>query len=183
MSTWVEGVEMRTTTCASCGVMFALTAELMTKLRNTHRDFHCPNGHVLVFRGDSEADRLKRELRRREEMLEAANARASTAERDLRATTKAHKKMRARVMNGVCPCCDRTFQNLMRHMRTQHPEFTELQTLGALRKAFAMTQEAVGQEVGLPAPYVSNFERGRYVPEQARLRLQAWVDRHTTTDA
>jgi hypothetical protein len=23
----------------------------------------------------------------------------------------------------VCPCCRRTFQNLMRHMQTQHPTF------------------------------------------------------------
>lgn len=26
---------------------------------------------------------------------------------------------------GVCPCCNRTFKNLARHMAGQHPGFTE----------------------------------------------------------
>jgi hypothetical protein len=27
------------------------------------------------------------------------------------------------VKHGVCPCCKRTFENLARHMKGQHPTF------------------------------------------------------------
>jgi hypothetical protein len=29
------------------------------------------------------------------------------------------------VANGVCPCCNRTFQNLARHMAGKHPDYEE----------------------------------------------------------
>ena len=32
-------------------------------------------------------------------------------------------KMKKRVGNGVCPCCNRQFVNLQRHMATQHPGY------------------------------------------------------------
>jgi hypothetical protein len=28
-----------------------------------------------------------------------------------------------RIGNGVCPCCNRSFTNLRRHMTTKHPEY------------------------------------------------------------
>jgi hypothetical protein len=28
----------------------------------------------------------------------------------------------SRVSAGVCPCCNRTFQNVARHMKTKHPD-------------------------------------------------------------
>lgn len=31
--------------------------------------------------------------------------------------------MKNRVANGVCPCCNRHFENLERHMKGQHPDF------------------------------------------------------------
>jgi hypothetical protein len=43
------------------------------------------------------------------------------------AATKGHvtrkKRQLERVASGVCPCCNRSFVNLRRHMKTQHPEF------------------------------------------------------------
>jgi hypothetical protein len=31
--------------------------------------------------------------------------------------------MRKRIQSGVCPCCNRTFENLGRHMKSKHPAF------------------------------------------------------------
>lgn len=28
-----------------------------------------------------------------------------------------------RIRNGVCPCCNRSFKDVHRHMKSQHPEF------------------------------------------------------------
>jgi hypothetical protein len=32
-------------------------------------------------------------------------------------------KIKNRVGHGVCPCCTRSFQNLARHMASEHPTF------------------------------------------------------------
>lgn len=41
-------------------------------------------------------------------------------------TTKAQlTKTKKRVSNGVCPCCNRTFKQLARHMENKHPEYKE----------------------------------------------------------
>lgn len=32
-------------------------------------------------------------------------------------------RTRNRIANGVCPCCDRSFTNLQRHMASKHPDY------------------------------------------------------------
>ncbi len=34
-------------------------------------------------------------------------------------------KVKKRAANGVCPCCNRTFSDLARHMKAKHPDFAE----------------------------------------------------------
>jgi DNA repair exonuclease SbcCD ATPase subunit len=83
----------------------------------------------MIWR-ETEAQRLAKALE--EERAERNEAeRRSAAERDLRrhterqlsaqkaATTRAKKRHAA----GVCPCCNRSFENVRRHMATQHPDF------------------------------------------------------------
>ncbi|WP_165394478.1 helix-turn-helix domain-containing protein [Pseudoxanthomonas winnipegensis] len=83
--------------------------------------------------------------------------------------------MRQRVMNGVCPCCNRTFENLRRHMHDKHPEFGQPETLAALRKAFGLTQRDVAAEAGVNPSYVSLYENGKPVPSVAGARLDSWL--------
>jgi hypothetical protein len=40
-----------------------------------------------------------------------------------RSTRGALTKQRKRAANGVCACCHRSFANVARHMKTQHPDF------------------------------------------------------------
>lgn len=35
----------------------------------------------------------------------------------------AHQRTKNRVAKGVCPCCNRSFTNLAKHMAGQHPDF------------------------------------------------------------
>lgn len=93
--------------------------------------FYCAYGHKQFYiEGESEADKLRRErdrltqrlaqkddeIGRQREMREAAERRASAARGQV-------TKIRNRVGHGVCPCCNRTFENLARHMAHQHPTF------------------------------------------------------------
>jgi hypothetical protein len=114
--------------CGRCDLTFAVPDYWQRDRRATGESWWCPNGHERVYR-EPENARLKREL-------EAARARATHAEDQRQAAERsaaAHRgqatRLRKRVANGVCPCCNRSFQNLHRHMSTQHPDYTESEAM------------------------------------------------------
>ena len=164
--------------CCNCGIAFAMTADFKRRRLEDRNTFHCPNGHAQHYIGKTEVQKLKEEVERKQQMLDAAQSRAATAERDKEQIAKAHKKMRTRVMNGVCPCCNRTFQNLLMHMKSEHPEFKETMRLSTLRSAFGMTQASVAKETGVYPYQVSLYERDRPVSSSAKQRLDGWVEAH-----
>lgn len=175
MTQIVESVWLETTTCYKCACLFAWPKELRDRRLEDKRSFWCPNGHEQHFTGKSEADKLRDELERSKQVLEAEQARAHRIAHERDQVARAHNKMRARVFNGVCPCCNRTFQNLMAHMKTEHASELNVRTV---REAFGMNQHQVAQEVGIPTSYVSLHERGKAVPSYAKAALETWVDRH-----
>jgi hypothetical protein len=50
--------------------------------------------------------------------------RANRAEREASIERDKLARLRKRAKHGVCPCCKRTFQQLARHMKQKHPEFS-----------------------------------------------------------
>lgn len=91
--------------------------------------FFCPNGHGLAYGGNT----LKERLTRAEQARDSARAYARSvqdqndAERRSHAATKGQlTRVRKRIAAGVCPCCNRTFQNVARHMAGQHPDYAEV---------------------------------------------------------
>jgi len=155
---------------------FALTADFQRRRRDDHKNFFCPNGHPQHYTGASEAQELRRELDRAQSRLLRQEQRAEKAEHARDQIQKAHRKMRQRVVNGVCPCCNRSFENLRMHMQSQHPDFGKEQTLVALRQAFGMTQQSVASEAGTNATYISNYERGKPIPVDARDAIESWME-------
>lgn len=119
-----------TTTKCWCGIHFAIPTELYEHMQRRKGDrnppeCHCPLGHTMIFTGKTEAQR-ERELR------EAADARAAglRAEKDqLLASNRALKgvvtRTKNRVGKGVCPCCNRHFTDVERHMASKHPEYAD----------------------------------------------------------
>lgn len=121
--------------CPTCGVETVLPANMARVRRQDGGSFYCANGHSQSFTETAVA-KLEKQLafEKRQRELADQNAAAARESRDtarraeaiVRGKLKAHKE---RVGNGVCPCCNRTFQNLMRHMSTKHPTFkTEAST-------------------------------------------------------
>lgn len=166
-----------------CGGSFAVPDEIHKVWLNERKGWFCPYcGSGRVFTGKSEEQKLREQLQQTQRNYEAQAGRAAMLERQRDGIKRAHQKMRDRVKNGVCPCCNRTFQNFMEHMKTQHPEFGKEQTFKALRDAFGLTQSAVAQEIGVSAPYVSSYERGKYAPEWATRCIESWVKDNTQTD-
>jgi len=108
--------------CITCGCPFFMPTTLRNRCKeDSAHSFHCPNGHSMVFR-KSEADKVREEL----EQVKIENQRNKEMLQDKLLDTinekiKLEKKLK-RVHNGVCPCCNRSFQNLQKHMTTKHPD-------------------------------------------------------------
>lgn len=173
---------LSTETCCNCGMLFAMPKKIQERLRNDGKTFYCPAGHQQHYVGPTAADKLREENERQRQMLEAAQSRASTAEQSLSQVTKAHRRMRDRVANGVCPCCNRSFGNLRDHMKSEHPDFGTSKTLYAIRSAFGMTQDDVAREAGVYGNHVSLYERNLQVSRHAKERLDRWMNAYAAKE-
>jgi hypothetical protein len=102
--------------CCNCGVAFAIPLDLYNILRQTKRSFYCPNGHGQSFTAQTEAERLQKLLDQETACRLNEEALRETAERKLR-------RLQKRIHSGVCPCCQRSFDNLRSHMDTKHKDY------------------------------------------------------------
>lgn len=117
---------------AGCSITYAIPERLRAdsqRAGNRLISWYCPNGHSVTYPGLSEEEQLKRDLERERTRAgrlasERDQARASARAQRAAATRARNQrdKERKRVGNGVCPCCNRSFANLQRHMTTKHPE-------------------------------------------------------------
>lgn len=115
--------------CCNCGITFAAPRELVRKWQQTGKSFCCPYGHFQSY-GENENSKLKKQLanaKKRTEWAESDAKDARKANQRLRNTVRAEKgaktKLKKRIANGVCPCCQRSFVNLARHMDSQHKDY------------------------------------------------------------
>lgn len=86
--------------------------------------FYCPNGHQQHY-SKSEAQKLREQLETRDRELRKSKC-ETLNERNAKLAVEAEKakveRKLARVKRGVCPCCNRSFNNLQRHMATKHAD-------------------------------------------------------------
>ena len=111
-----------TPTACWCGIHVAIPESLYRAALNNSQTVYCPLGHTFVWR-ETEADRLKAKLALAERRATNAAEREQALARQLAAAKGQQTKLRKRIAAGVCPCCQRSFENLARHMKGQHPEF------------------------------------------------------------
>lgn len=121
------------TSCAVCGAKFGVPDWLEERCRADHnKRFWCPAcGSNLVYKQSKVRD-LELQLERAERARKHADARAERNQREAdhqHARAAAYKghltKTKNRIAKGVCPCCQRSFANLARHMAGQHPGYAE----------------------------------------------------------
>lgn len=111
--------ELITETCFSCGVLFALTEDFRKQRLRDRKNFYCPNGHDQHYVGETDADRLRKAQARETALRDQLDA----SVRDAEQVRQALLRDRQRFVNGVCPCCNRSFENVRRHMSNQHPDY------------------------------------------------------------
>jgi len=119
--------------CCKCGMAFAMTADFRQRaLDDRSIWWYCPRGHHQHYTGKTDAqkareraERLERHVANQDEVIRSERAAHAVTKRKLTTTKGQLTKTRKRVANGVCPCCHRTFAQLQRHMKGQHPDYVE----------------------------------------------------------
>lgn len=90
--------------------------EFYDRRLHDHKVYYCPSGHSQIFTSESEAEKnarlLREEQARHHRTLQRVNDESKARE-------KAERKLRS-VSRGVCPECNRSFENLARHMACKH---------------------------------------------------------------
>ena len=123
-----QTIEMVDMECVNCGTPFAWPKTLKEARLRDGQNFYCPNGHIMSWT-ETEAMRLRK-------MLDEANRKSTALAQQVREAQEAEqravderkrvereaKRIKRRIQGGVCPCCNRTFINLGRHMKTKHPD-------------------------------------------------------------
>lgn len=129
----ILGTSLALEICCNCSIEFAMPIDFQQKRRDDHITFYCPKGHPQHYTGKTEADRLR-------EQLDAERAQHQQTRAHLNSRVAAEKaaahgarvkagiakaaldRAMKRIGAGVCPCCNRTFKQLAKHMHTKHPE-------------------------------------------------------------
>ena len=169
-------VELVYVTTSCCSLTQGIPRAQYDRCKRRGDEFYCCNcGAAQVFT-TTENDKLKKQLKQTEDNLQRSKMQTSRALDQRNRVKRAHAKMRYRVKNGVCPCCNRSFESLWHHIRKEHPEFGDDKTLRQFREAYGMTQYDFAQEIGVDAGHISAFERDATVTQWAKDRIEAWMD-------
>ncbi len=112
--------------CCECGINFGIPEDFKNILLDNGKTFYCPNGHSQYFTNKkSLEDRLKIKERQLKEEREFSS-RLYDEKEDFKKKAAAQKgqktKILNRIKNGVCPHCNRSFENLHNHMKTKHSD-------------------------------------------------------------
>jgi hypothetical protein len=114
--------------CHKCKTPFAMEKSVydtMSRLKEGGT-FHCPLGHPQHYlSGESEATKMRRERDRAVQNAAYLQDRLAQETRSLAATRGQITKIKNRVGHGVCPCCNRSFQKLQRHMTSKHKDYSK----------------------------------------------------------
>lgn len=118
----------------SCGHIIYLPSARIETLKRTHGNFYCTGcGRCQYWPDKSDLEKLEativtikdqRDTARRMTQQERQKVRRKT--RQLAAQKGVTTRIKNRISNGVCPCCRRTFKNLARHMKGQHPTYKDV---------------------------------------------------------
>lgn len=122
-------------TCYTCNVRHSFPDHIYQAAiqRRGEMSIYCPNGHAWVYKSHQkqaeedklriERDRLKQQLAEKDDEIKRQRDWKEEERRRVIALRGVITKTKKRVSAGVCPCCNRTFQNLAQHMANKHSDY------------------------------------------------------------
>jgi hypothetical protein len=121
MTTLTYTGKLTITTCW-CGIKHAIPEQLLAEARRVPTDVYCPLGHSGTYTSETEAARLKRELKWAQDEAARVKAERDQAEASRRAWKGQATKLRNRAAGGDCPFCGEHVYQLARHVSRKHAE-------------------------------------------------------------
>lgn len=135
MRTVTKYISLAETDCCHCGTTWAMDRDILVKRKNSGESMWCPVCGTAQRWSKTEADILREKLRAQEAIARDEKENARRARQDAEHFEKSRNaykgqvtRLKNRASAGVCPCCNRHFEALERHMKTKHPEFTQEET-------------------------------------------------------
>lgn len=127
------GITCEVHTCLTCGIPYTLPINVAENQRKKGGYHYCHCGHSQGWsKEESEEGRIRRErdrLKQDKAYLEDRYREEHQARQQAEKSAAAYKghttRLRKRAKAGVCPCCNRSFDNLRRHMDSKHPDFAK----------------------------------------------------------
>lgn len=109
--------------CGECGGIYAINARYHSQKREKGGGWTCPYCKTSWgFFGKTPVEKAREELEAEKQRHRATLARVNEAEAVAEKLRKDAARAKKRAHAGLCPCCNRTFVNLQRHMATKHAE-------------------------------------------------------------
>lgn len=106
-----------------CGIALAIPSRLYKEAQRNHRqDIYCPLGHTFVFAGETEEQKLRRQLGYAQDRAARESARADQIEASRRAYKGQVTRLRKQVLEGDCPFCGQHLRDLQRHVQRKHSD-------------------------------------------------------------
>ena len=179
MAVYTQGVKFVLLDLPCCGFQFMVPEAWLDSRKETHKTFYCPNcdSNRYYPPGASEKEKLERQLEAERARLRQARDDAAYYKNAARAQKAAKTRLKNRISNGVCPCCNRYFANLHRHMLNQHGDW--LQTANRvrdLRQQRQLSQRQVAELIGVSPNHVSLLERNKKLSAKAVEKIQRWLE-------
>jgi hypothetical protein len=118
---------------SNCKAQFVLPNALFVSAKACEKImFYCPYGHVQHFSSPAdvareeqlrrERDLLKQRIAEKDDEIIAERNGRLQAERNTAAQRGQVTRLKNRAKAGMCPCCNRHFINLERHMASKHAD-------------------------------------------------------------
>ena len=116
--------QMMIESCCNCNVKFAMTKEMYESRLEDGNLFYCPNGHSQHYTKRQDIEKEMQSIKQSmQSSIEFWRDRAKGEKKEVIKYKKNLTRIKNRVKNGVCPCCNRSFENLHDHIKTKHPKF------------------------------------------------------------
>ncbi len=133
MATLTVSTDLVGVNCGECGGTYAICSNYHRQQKEEGGSWTCPYCKVgWGYSGRGKNAELRKKLLQQAAAHDQTRAALHNArelcritESRRRAELGAKTKLKNRIANGVCPCCNRSFKQLAAHMRTQHPDWLQ----------------------------------------------------------
>jgi hypothetical protein len=116
--------------CGRCGGVYAINERYRANRHEEGKSWNCPYCQCCWGYAEGENDKLKKEVAAKQARIDQLNAAVAakqaeiaTKEKQAERQRREAARLRKRAKCGVCPCCNRSFQALSRHMKSKHPDY------------------------------------------------------------